>query len=292
MKATLRHIAAVAIAMTSLTAAADVAETATDSITPRRPIISRVRNAGEDNLERIVEGGDTVDILVPKYTIGRYDRGLFNYLFIPKGNWEFDLTASYGEFSSEDVEMLSILKDFDFSGKLYSISPSVSYFIRNNQSVGMRFSYRRGTADLGSLAIDFDDDMNFAIKDVSYYSQAYTLSAFYRNYIGLSSLKRFGIFNEIELSFSNGTSRFKRNIGGEPRDTRSVTTSAGLNFSPGVTVFVMDFISFNVSFGVFGLHMSKESQTTNGVDEGSRFTSGANFKFNLFNIKFGISVNI
>ena len=65
-----------------------------------------------------------------------------------------------------------------------------------------------------------------------------------------------------------------------------------LNFSPGVTVFIMDQVSFNVSFGVFGVKMHHERQTTDGVEEGSRFASGANFKFNIFNIKFGVAAYI
>lgn len=54
----------------------------------------------------------------------------------------------------------------------------------------------------------------------------------------------------------------------------------------------MENLSFNVSFGVFGLHLTNEKQITNGESEGSRFSSGANFKFNLFNINFGIGVHI
>ena len=37
---------------------------------------------------------------------------------------------------------------------------------------------------------------------------------------------------------------------------------------------------------------NQEKQATNGVDEGSRFTSGANFRFNIFNINFGLMVVI
>jgi hypothetical protein len=47
-----------------------------------------------------------------------------------------------------------------------------------------------------------------------------------------------------------------------------------------------------VSFGVFGVKFRNEHQKTDGVDEGSRFTSGANFKFNIFNINFGLMVVI
>ena len=242
--------------------------------------------------QKVIVGNDTVSIILPQRNFGRYDRGLFNFLFIPKGQWSFGLTASYGEFNSDDVQILSLIKDFEFKGKMYSIKPTIGYFVANNQSIGLKFNYTRGEADLGSLSVDIDDDLNFSLKDVSYYSNTYSIGVFYRTYVGLSTDKRFGVFNEVDLSFGSGSSRFKRYYGGELRDTRTNITSASLNFSPGVCVFIMDNVSFNVSFGVFGVSLRNEKQITNGVEEGSRFSSGANFKFNLFNINFGLGVHI
>lgn len=242
--------------------------------------------------EKVLVDGDTVSMVIPERNFGRYDRGLYNYLFIPKGRWAFGLTASYGELNTEDIQVLNILKDVDFKGKMYSVKPSVSYFFRSNQSVGLKFDYTRGVADLGRLAMDFSDDINFSISDVSYYQQSYSISTFYRNYVGLGMDKRFAVFNEVDLAFTGGSSRFKRLYDGAPRDTRTTITQASLNFSPGVCVFIQDCVSFNVSFGVFGLKLRKEHQVTDGVEEGSRFTSGANFKFNIFNIAFGLMVVI
>lgn len=242
--------------------------------------------------EKVIVKGDTVDMIIPDRNFGRFDRGLFNYLFIPKGQWMFGVTASYGEFDADDVEILRALKDFDFKGKQYAIRPTIGYFFRSNQCVGLKFDYTRGEADLGSLSLDLGDDLNFSIKDVSYYSSKYSIGVFYRNYVGLGRAKRFAVFNEVALNFGSGSSRFKRYYDGELRDTRTDLTQASLTFSPGLCVFVMDYLSFNVSFGVFGLHMTNEKQRTNGVDEGSRFSSGANFKFNLFNINFGLGVHI
>ena len=76
------------------------------------------------------------------------------------------------------------------------------------------------------------------------------------------------------------------------RDTKTLTSKWSLNFSPGVTMFIMDNACFNVSFGVFGLHVTHDKQYTNGEDEGTRTSSGANFRFNLFNINFGLGVTI
>ena len=235
---------------------------------------------------------DTLASPVVVYRDSVRGRPVFNFLFIPQGQWMFGLTASYGEFNSDDVQILSLIKDFSFKGKLYSIQPTVSYFFRSNQSMGLKFSYSRGIADLGGLSVDIDDDMSFTLSDISYYSQSYTASVFYRNYVGLGSEKRFAIFNEIDLAFGSGSSRFKRSYDGEMRDTKTLTSKWSLNFSPGVTMFIMDNACFNVSFGVFGLHVTHDKQYTNGEDEGTRTSSGANFRFNLFNINFGLGVTI
>ena len=111
-------------------------------------------------------------------------------------------------------------------------------------------------------------------------------------YIGLDTKRRFGFFNDVDLSFGWGESIFRRPYNSEMRSTRTTMTKASLDFSPGVSVFVVENVSFNLSFGVFGVHFTNENQKTNGVEEGSRFSSGANFRFNLLNINFGLSVHI
>ena len=242
--------------------------------------------------ETVIVGGDTVSIILPQKNYGRYDRGLFNYLFVPKGQWSFGLMASYGEFGTTDFQMLSILNDHNVKVKAYSLQPSFSYFFSNNQSVGVNFNYTRMLCDLHGMQFDMGDDLSFSLSDVSYYSQTYSSAIAYRNYVGLGRDRRFGVFNEVELEFGAGSSRFQRYYNGELRDTRTNSMTASLNFSPGLTVFVMDYVSFNISFGVFGVKLHREKQQTNGVDEGTRFSSGANFKFNIFNINFGMAVYI
>lgn len=242
--------------------------------------------------QKVIVRGDTISIVLPQKNYGRYDRGLFNFLYIPKGEWSFGFTASYGELNTDDIQVLSILKNVDFGGKQYSIKPSVSYFFNHNQSIGMRLNYTRGEANLHNLALDIDDDLNFELKDVSYYSHSYDVGVVYRNYVGLDKHKRFSVFNEVALDFGSGSSRFKRYYNDVLRDTRTNSMGLSLNFSPGLCVFVQDNIAFNVSFGVFGIKVNKEKQKTNGVEEGSRVSSGANFRFNIFNINFGLMVVI
>lgn len=42
--------------------------------------------ARPDSIEKVIVQGDTVDIIIPEANYGRFDRGLYNYIFIPKGN--------------------------------------------------------------------------------------------------------------------------------------------------------------------------------------------------------------
>lgn len=236
--------------------------------------------------------GDTIPTMLRTRNLGRYDRGLYNHLFIPKGIWQIGITASYGEFSTENLEILDLVSDVNFSGHIFSVRPYFSYFLGNNTAMGMRLGYTSGIAKIDSFAVDIDEDMSFNLKDISYQSRSYSAAATYNQYYGMSPNGRFGIFNEVELALSGGTSDFIRPYNSEPRHTHTTTVGAALNFSPGVCVFIMEKVSFNVSFGVFGFSLRKDKQIVNGEEMGSRFTSGANFRFNIFNINFGIAVNV
>lgn len=242
--------------------------------------------------EKVVINGDSVPLIIHERNLGRYHRGLFNYLYIPKGAWQFGLTASYGEFSSDDLQLLDLITDLDFSGHTFSIQPYLAYFVRSNLSVGMRLGYTNARGTLAKFAVDFDEDLNFDISDVSYRNESYTAAIFTRKYIGLGRGSRFAVFNEVELAFSSGNSDFVRNYDGKPKDTHTTYMDARLQFSPGVSILMMKNASFNVSFGVFGYYLRHEKQSVDGVRSGSRFRSGANFKFNIFNINFGVAVQI
>lgn len=242
--------------------------------------------------EKVIVEGDTTNLILRDRNIGRFDRGLFNYLFIPKNNWQFGVTASYGEFSSDDLKMFDLLDNFDFKGHTFSIKPYISYFVKDNFSIGMRIVYTNGKADLGRLKVDFDDDLSFDISDVRYRNESLAAAIFARQYIGLSRNGRFGVFNELELAFASGNSDFRRNYDGKPKTTTTTYSDLRLNFSPGVCVFINEYVSFNIAFAVVGFYLKNEKQSVDGEYSGNRFTSGANFKFNIFNINFGLGIHL
>lgn len=245
-----------------------------------------------DLKEKVIYKGDTISMVLKDRNLGRFDRGLFNYLFIPKGVWQVGMTASYGEFSTSNLEILDLISDIDFKGKLWSIRPYFAYFIKSNISVGLRLGYTQGKANIGSFKMEIDDDMSLDLHDIYYKSNSYSASLTFSQYLGIARKGRFGVFNEVELALSGGNSDFNRPYNGQMRRTHTTSFQAALNFSPGVCVYVLDQVSFNVSLGVFGLNIKHEKQKVNDEDLGWRTTSGANFRFNIFNINFGIAINI
>lgn len=245
-----------------------------------------------DSNEKVLFRGDTIPMVLRSRNLGRFSRGLFNYLYIPKGIWQLGITASYGEFSTEDLEMLDFISDMDFQGKMFSIKPYFSYFFNNNMSAGLRLGYSYGRANIDRFAVDIDDDMNFDLHDVMYRSESFSAALTFNQYFGITRRGRFGVFNEVELAFSGGNSDFIRPYNSELKHTHTTSMEASLNFSPGVSVYIIEPITFNISFGVFGFYLKNEKQTVDGEEMGNRFSSGANFRFNIFNINFGVAVNL
>ena len=242
--------------------------------------------------ERTVFRGDTVPMVLRSINLGRYDRGLSNFLYIPKGVWSIGMTASYGEIGTEDLGLFGLLSDVNIGAHMFSIKPYVQYFIRNNMAVGLKFGYYNAKGNIDSFNVDVMDDMNFNLKDIMYRAESYSAAFTFTQYIGLSRRGRFGVFNEVELSFQSGNSEFRRPYNGEPRTTYTTSMETQINFSPGLQVFIMKNVAFHVSFGVFGFYFKNEKQRENEEPAGNRFSSGANFRFNLFNINFGIAVNL
>lgn len=249
-------------------------------------------NLNRDENELGIHKGDTIPLVMPSRNLGRYDRGLSALLYVPKGEWSFGLTVSYGSLSTDKLEIFDLLSDVNIGAHAFSINPYLQYAVRNNITVGMRFKYYNARGAIDSFKVDIDEDMNFSLKDIVYKAESYGAALFARQYIGLSRHGRFGIYNEVELAFSSGQSDFQRPYGGVAHNTHTTWMEGQLNFSPGVQMYLMKNVSFHISFGVFGFDVRHEKQSEDGQSIGNRTVSGANFRFNIFNLNFGIGIHI
>lgn len=248
-----------------------------------------------DNLdvsEKVIWKGDTLPMVLKSRNIGRHSRGLSNFLFIPRGEWSGGMTASYAELSTRDMELFDMVKDVNLGVHSFSIKPYVQYAFANNFAAGVRFGYTDSNAVIDSFNLDFMDDAGMSLNDVRYENRSFMGALFMRQYIGVSRRGRFGIFNELELAFSGGNSEFSRPVDGVAKHTHTRYFRSALNFSPGVSVFIMRNVSFDVSVGALGFNITHERQQENGVDKGSRTASGMSFRWNLLNINFGLGIHI
>lgn len=228
--------------------------------------------------------------LIRAKAIGRYDRGIISYRFIPKKKWIGGLTFSYISFDSDDSRLLfSILKDFDCNLKTFSVKPFAGYAIADNVIVGVKLGYNHTIADLGNASLDLGDDLEFSLDNIRYAEDLHSFGLFHRSYVGLDNGKLFGFFNETTLTYLNGSSSFSRGEGSELKRTDTTINELHLGINPGIAVFITQNVCAELSFGVVGFKYRVEKQKNNLGEIGKRRSSGADFKINLFNINIGLT---
>ena len=100
----------------------------------------------------------------------KYDRGIEMKTFIPKGQWMVGATFSYSEHVDNNFEFMSFLKEIESDGYTFKVTPLVSYFIRDNISIGGRLSYSRSYTKIDNLSLDLGDDISLNINEWNYKS--------------------------------------------------------------------------------------------------------------------------
>lgn len=224
--------------------------------------------------------------------VGRYDRGIINYRFVPKHTWIGGVTVSVFNFESDNSRLLfSLLKDIDLDLRTLSVNPFVGYAVADNVVVGLKFGYSRISGGIDNLALNIED-MDISLKDIRYTDDSYSFNFFHRSYVGLDPKGLFGLFNETTLGYSTGSARFSRGKDETLKYTDSTINQLRVGINPGIAIFIMPNVGAEVSFGVAGFTYNWEKQKKSNGEEGKRTNSGANFKINLFNINIGITVCI
>ena len=235
---------------------------------------------------------DNKDKVIHMEPIGRFDRGILNYRLIKKGKWIGGLTFSFINYDSNEGSLLySILGDFDANFSLKAFNPYVGYAIKDNSVIGLKLGYDRLIGDLGNVDLNMGSDFNFSFGGYRYSEDMYSAGLFYRSYVGLDPSGMFGLFNETHITYKRGSSQFKDGKG-DSADIKSTETTVNelrIGINPGVAVFITKNVSAEMSFGVAGFKYRSEKQTNSLGEEGTRKTSGANFKINILNINIGLT---
>ena len=183
---------------------------------------------------------------------------------------------------------MSVLKDITSDGYTFKVTPLVSYFVKDNISIGARFAYGRSITNLGNLSLELGDDLSFSVDNFKSVSNTYTGALFARMYLNLGDSKRFGLFSEGRVAYGYSESNSSSGTGADLSGVYQLKHNLNIGFSPGITCFMDNHVAVEASVNVAGLNFNWYDQTRDQVEKGERHSSSASFKINLLSVDIGI----
>ena len=228
-----------------------------------------------------------------------FDRGIgkANSLFIPKGTVGGGISVSYSEYhignglDDAGYKMLvSLLDNLHGGMQAFGLAPYLSYFIKDNLSIGLRFDYDKSGYNIDAADIALGDLMTLNITDMNYLKQGYSGSLTLRNYMPIADSKRFAMFAELRATGAYAQSQSYKTENGNKYGTYQDIYKGSLSVVPGLCCFVTNEAALEVSVGVLGFSHQKTVQTTNQVEVSQMIQNSASFKINLFSINMGVSM--
>ena len=239
-----------------------------------------------------------------KRPVEPFDRGIgrSTSVFIPAGTVGAGVSFSYNNYSfgnglnDTGYQMLfSLIQNFRGNMMSFGIAPHMSYFIRDNLSVGARFDYDRSILGLANLDLALSDALSLSVGNFNYMKQSYTGAVTLRNYIPFGQSRRFAMFTELRLTGGYGQAESYR-MGydevleeGYKSGTYQDIYQFEVGLVPGLSAFVTNEVALEVSVGLLGFNYQKVEQVTNQVERSEMERNGVNFRINLLAINFGLS---
>ena len=206
--------------------------------------------------------------------------------FIEKGTWMVGGGASYMLHNNDNSRLL-VVNGIKSTGYTISVSPAFCYMVKDNMGVGVRFGYKRNMLQLDSAKMTFDD-IDLSVANFHKISHAFEIQGIGRYYIPVGSLKRIGLFNELQLAYSYGQGKVLDGHGDKVDASYETSNSLGINVCPGFMAFVTEKLAIDVSVNMLGLQFDWTRQIHNQVDSGSLRSGYINFRINLLAIGFGL----
>ena len=242
-----------------------------------------------------------------KRPVEPFDRGIgrSTSVFIPAGTVGAGVSFSYNNYSfgnglnDTGYQMLfSLIQNIRGNIMSFGIAPHMSYFIRDNLSVGARFDYDRSILGLANLDLALSDALSLSVGNFNYMKQSYTGAVTLRNYIPFGQSRRFAMFTELRLTGGYGQAESYR-MGydevleeGYKSGTYQDIYQFEVGLVPGLSAFVTNEVALEVSVGLLGFNYQKVEQVTNQVERSEMERNGVNFRINLLAINFGLSFYI
>ena len=135
-----------------------------------------------------------------------FDRGIEQSLFVPKHQYFAGFGASYTVVESNDYRLL-VMEDLRGEGYSLSVSPYMGYTFADNMGAGVRFRYKRTMVDLRGVTLSLGEGLSFGLNDAYMITHSYYGTAFFRSYASIGNSKRFGFYNDIQVTMGGGQSK-------------------------------------------------------------------------------------
>ncbi len=210
--------------------------------------------------------------------------------FIPKGSWVVGGGMSYS-LHDNDRANFWIVDDVSSNGYSLSLSPALCYMTRDNMGVGLRAGYRRNMFQLDSAKFSLSD-AELEFSDYYRIGHNFEIQGFVRYYIPVGPSGRLALFSELQLGCSYGQSKVMDGRENTLNGSYETSRSVALAFCPGITAFVSDRISLDVSVSMFGLGLKKTDQTHNQIEYGSWRSAIVSFRADLLSVGFSLYYHI
>lgn len=209
-------------------------------------------------------------------------------VFVPKGQWVGGISVSYSQSTQNDYQFF-VLEHLKGDTYTFKVSPMACYIFKDDMGAGARFSYTRSLTKLETADIVLDSETDVDLDNLYRLAHNYYITGIFRNYLSLSSSKRFGFFNELQLQLGGGQSKLMRGKGAALTGNYERNFNLDVGIAPGLVIFLNNYSAVEVQVGVLGFSMTDTKTITDQVYVARRKSMAANFYINLFSINFGVA---
>ena len=220
-----------------------------------------------------------------------FDRGIEQSLFVPKHQYFAGFGASYTVVESNDYRLL-VMEDLRGEGYSLSVSPYMGYTFADNMGAGVRFRYKRTMVDLRGVTLSLGEGLSFGLNDAYMITHSYYGTVFFRSYASIGNSKRFGFYNDIQVTMGGGQTKMTLGKGETQVGTYQTSKELEVGIVPGLVAFFNNFAAMDVSISVLGFNIKRIEQATNQVYKGDLKSTAANFRLNLLSVNLGVSFYI
>jgi len=200
-------------------------------------------------------------------------------VFIQKGNHAFGISGGYRNFNvtgdnsnNSGYAILSLLNIGNGSLHTWSVTPSISWFVADDLSLGLDLDFDGYTVDT-DLNLDFRDilpldieELNLKVSNRHMDHQAWGASFAARKYLSFFGSQTFAVFGEGRLFTSYGvTTSAPRERKMVNRDRESYGFGVGVKLGGGLAVKLRDGSAITVSVPIFGVSWNATNQTKHSL---------------------------